>query len=132
MQSEVSDRINLGHSEIYLTTDGIVVVKGTDHTYTTEDIKQLHSAISKLTNNKKCLVLLLGSRYTLVDSEARDFLSTPAASSNFIANAYVIESLAHRMILNFIIRVKGTPIPSKFFFDEASAVKWLKSFRGNE
>lgn len=129
MQSELSDTINLGHSEVYLNAEGIVVVKGSDHVYTLADVKALHAAILSISKNQKCLTLLLGSRYTLMDNEARDFLSSKAAASNFIANAYVIHSTVQRMIINFVVKVKGTPIPARFFSNEEDAVEWLKSFR---
>lgn len=123
------EKINLGHSEIYLDDNGIVVVKGSDHVYTLADVKALHVAILSISNNQKCLTLLLGSRYTLMDNEARDFLSSKAAASNFIANAYVIHSTVQRMIINFVVSIKGTPIPARFFSNETDAVKWLKTFQ---
>jgi hypothetical protein len=97
--------------------------------YSLADVKSLHAAILQLSNQQKCLILLLASRYTLMDTEARDFLSSKEAASNFIANAYVIQSTVQRMMINFIIRVKGTPIPARFFSSEEEAVKWLKSFQ---
>ncbi len=132
MHAELSNKIDLGHSVIDINDEGFVVVKGSDHLYSLADIKAIHEAVRRITNNEKCLLLLRASRYTLIDAEARDFLSTPAAASNFIANAYVIESLAHRMILNFVIRVKGTPIPSKFFTELAAAEEWLRTFRSRD
>lgn len=125
---EALEKINLGHTEIYIDANGIVVVKGTDHVYSLADVKSLHAAILKVSNHQKCLTLLLASRYTLMDTEARDFLSSKEAASNFIANAYVIQSTVQRMMINFVIRVKGTPIPARFFSNEEDAVEWLKSF----
>ena len=63
-----------------------------------------------------------------MDAEARDFLSSKEAASNFLANAYVIQSTVQQMIINFVVRVKGTPIPARFFSNEEDAVEWLKSF----
>lgn len=123
------EKIQLSHSEIYVDHNDIVVVKGSDRVYSLADVKALHEAILVLCEGQKCLTLLLASRYTLLDSAARDFLSSKAAASNFIANAYVIQSSVQRAILNFVIRVKGTPIPARFFLNEKDAVEWLKSFQ---
>lgn len=122
------ETIKLVHTEIYLDDNGIVVVKGSDHVYSLADVKELHAAILTISNQQKCLILLLSSRYTLMDAEARDFLSSKEAASNFLANAYVIQSTVQQMIINFVVRVKGTPIPARFFSNEEDAVEWLKSF----
>ena len=129
MVTHLSERVNIGHTEIFTDADGIVHVHATDHTYSLADIKAIHKAINALTDNKKSLALLINSNYTLIDNEAKRFLSSPEAAVNFIANAYVIKSLAHRLILNFIIRVKGTPVPANFFTEKSEAIAWLKSFK---
>jgi hypothetical protein len=116
---------------VFLRTDGIVQIHSTDHTYKVEDIKAIHKAVSKLTNNQKALLLLLANNFTSVDADARKFLSSPEAGAHSIAEAYVIKSLAQRIILNFLIKVNGTPVPVKFFTDSEAAIEWLQSFNKN-
>lgn len=120
--------INLEHTELFVRDDGIIQINSTNRTYSVADIKAIHRAVSELTNHQKALLLLIGNDYTSIDTEAKDFLSTSEAGLHSIAEAYVIKSLAQRMLLNFIIKIKGTPVPAKFFTDTSSAITWLQHF----
>ncbi|MBL7937347.1 MAG: hypothetical protein JNM51_16170 [Bacteroidia bacterium] len=121
--------INLGHTELLMRDDGLIEIKSTDRTYSVTDIKAIHKAVSELTGKQKALLLLIASDYTSIDNDAKNFLSTDEAGLYSIAEAYVIKSLAQRLLLNFLIKVKGTPVPVKFFTEINPAVTWLKSFK---
>ncbi|MBI3518798.1 MAG: hypothetical protein HY062_05510 [Bacteroidetes bacterium] len=122
-------KINLGHTELKLRNDSIIQINSTDRTYTVADIKEIHKAVSQLSNNQKALLLLSASNYTLIDIDAKKFLSTPEAGLHSIAEAYVIKSLAQRLILNFLIKVHGTPVPVRFFTEIHTAIAWLNNFK---
>lgn len=123
--------IDKGHCEILMRNDYIVQINATDRTYNVQDIKAIHAAISELTNKQKALLLLIASNYTSIDIDAKNFLSTDEAGLYSLAEAYVIKSLAQRLLLNFIIKIKGTPVPVKFFTEIDVAIKWLNSFKGD-
>ena len=123
--------LNLEHTELLMRDDGIIQINATDQTYNVADIKAIHNSISDLSDNKKALLLLIGSNYTSIDADAKEFLSSPEAGLHSIAEAYVIKSLAQRLLLNFIIKVKGTSVPSKFFTDTNTAITWLSQFKTN-
>jgi hypothetical protein len=122
-------KISIDHAELSMRPDGIVQVNAIDHTYSVADIKAIHEAIGELTGKKKVLILLIGDNYTSFDIDAKNFLATPEADAYAIAKAYVIKSLAQRLLLNFLIKIKGTTIPVKFFTELDLAIKWLKSFK---
>lgn len=124
--------IILGHSEIFLRSDYIIQVNASDHTYSAADIKSIHEAVHKISDSKKAFLLLIASDYTSVDTEARKYLSTPEAGLYSIAEAYVIKSLAQRLLMNFFINVQGTPVPVKFFTEMEAAEKWLKKFQQDQ
>lgn len=124
--------INLGHTEVILRSDTIIQVNDTDHCYSMADIKEIHHSFHEISGGKKALVLLIASEFTTVDTNARHFLSTPEAGVHSIAEAYVIKSLAQRMLLNFLFSVQGTPTPAKFFTDIDLAIKWLKKFQSEK
>ncbi len=127
MTLKLPSEIDLKHSKLFRRSDGIVEVTGIDHTYSVSDIKDINKAIGEITGNKKTLLLCVSSNYSEVDSEARHFMSTPEATVYSIAEAYVIKSLAQRLILNFIIKVTGTDAPVRFFTDKESSIEWLMS-----
>ena len=126
-----SKKINLVHTEIILRADNIVQVNASDHGYSETDIKEVNSAIGELTNRTRTLVLIVASNYSDIDSAARKFLSKPEAAIYSMAEAYVIKSLAQRIIANFFIKVSGTPVRTKFFTETEPAIIWLKSLDFN-
>lgn len=131
MPTTTVTKMYLSHSEILLRSDGIIQVIASNHSYSKADILELHQAFSTLSNNTKSRILLVADKFTTIETDARKFLATPAAGIHSIAEAYVIHSLAQRLILNFLFNVQGTPVPAKFFNDEESAVEWLKKQYGS-
>ncbi len=124
-------KITTEHAEILIRPEGIVQVNSKDHLFTVKDIKALQTAISDLTGNQKALILLVPSEFTTMDTDAKNFLSTPESGTHSIAKAYIIKSLAQRLLINFIVKVKGTPVPVRFFNEIDHAIEWLNSFQAN-
>ena len=120
--------IKNSHSEILLRSDNIVQVNASDHVYSIADIKENTKAIGDLTSNQKTLVLVITSEYSDIEPDARIFTSTPEAMKYSIAEAYVIKSLAQRLIANFMLNVRGFSVPLKFFNESDPAIEWLKTF----
>lgn len=122
--------INLGHSEIIIREDGIVQVNTTDHSYTESDIKVLNKAVGDLTpSREKKLLLIIASNYSSVEPEGRRYMSTPEGVEYSIAEAYVIKSLAQRLLINFLIKINKTCVPVQFFTDKEAAITWLNTFK---
>ena len=116
------------HTDIIMRTDGIVQVNASDHVYSESDIIEINEGIGELAKGQRTLVLIIAGNFSEVDSDARKFLSKPEAAIYSIAEAYLIKSLAQRIVVNFFINVSGTPVPTKFFTELTPAVKWLKTF----
>ncbi len=119
-------KIDLKHSALFLRNDGVLEVLCSDHDYTENDIKEITLEIGKLTNGKKILLLVIGSRYSHFDSDARNYMATPESIQFSIAEAYVIQTLPQRLLLNFYIKVNKPAVPTRFFTEKNDAEKWLK------
>lgn len=132
MDTQKPGKILLAHSIIQLREDGIIQIDASDQVYHVFEIKEIHEAIAKISGNKRALLLLIASDFTSIDTEARKYLSTPEAGLYTIAEAYVIKSLAQRLIMNFLIRVNGTPVPVQFFTEANTATSWLFSFASDK
>lgn len=50
---------------------------------------------------------------------------------NRIADAFIVNSLAMRLIANFFIQVTKPKVPTHLFNDEEKAINWLKKFSKN-
>lgn len=126
------DNINhiiLYHSTVFLREDGIIEVKFKDDVLLTlEDCKELLFHYGKLTAGKKVPVLHLIGKYMNVTKEAREFSASEEGLKYSSVEAYVFDSLPHRIIANFYLNVNKPLAPTKFFKTKKEAEVWLKKF----
>jgi hypothetical protein len=119
--------IDLGHSRLVLRPDGILVMYCDEDTiYEVEQIKEVVEATGKLTGGKKCAQLTIAGKYSSVTRETRDFIATDEAVKYTSAEAYVIQSLAQRILGNFYLKFYTPKVPTRVFTDVEKAEEWLK------
>lgn len=58
---------------------------------------------------------------------AREWMSDPSRVSRSSADAFVVDSLPKRLIVNFYIKHNKPSVPSRSFSSEEKALKWLRS-----
>ncbi len=121
-------RVDLIHSEMLFREDGVLQINVRDHNYITKDLKEINAAQGKITNGGKCLVLVIGSEFANIDSEAREYMASDESTQYSIAEAYVIRSLAHKILANFYLKVNKPGVPTKFFSDAKLAEEWLRTY----
>lgn len=68
--------------------------------------------------------VILGSN-TSTTKEVRDFANAPERQETVRAQAYIAESLPHKIMVNFMKNFYKTPKQFKVFSNEEDAVKWL-------
>ncbi|GAB4253876.1 MAG: hypothetical protein Kow0079_09800 [Vicingaceae bacterium] len=95
---------------------------------TIDDIKKLNETIGKLTDNKKAPILLIAGHYTTLTKEAREYAGTKEAVPYSIVEAYVIETLAQKILASFFISFNTPPVETKFYKSQEAALEWLRSF----
>jgi len=118
---------NLGHSKLVLRPDGILVMYCDDDTiYEVEQIKEVVEITGQMTGGKKCAQLTIAGKYSSVTSECRDFIATDEAVKYTLAEAYVIQSLAQRILANFYLKFYTPKVPTKVFTDMLKAEQWLQ------
>jgi hypothetical protein len=89
------------------------------------DIDEVEAAFQELTKGKKVKVLSEFGNYVNISAEARDYAA--ARSPECIALAYVITSLAQRIVIRFYIRLRRRQNPTKVFTSREEALNWLKT-----
>ena len=129
-QKNFIKKFDLIHSVIFLREDGIVQLNcGDEVVYEIPMIKENLDCIRKIGNGKKMPVLNIGGKLTNVSTEAREFVASAVYSKDFVAaEAYVVNSITQRITANFYLKVNKPKVPTAFFNDEKSAVKWLRKF----
>lgn len=81
----------------------------------------------KLANGKKYAVLVTPGQYSTITKEARELVSSYEFTIDTIAKALIVNSLAHRIIGNFYIKVNKPFIKTQIFTDKEKAIIWLRN-----
>lgn len=96
------------------------------------DVKevQMHFSIYRKLLGEKRKVLHLFESGDFFKFDTQGMLYTAKhAKHYFIASAVVHNSLAMRMLFNFVNTFIKQPVPFKMFSTKGEALKWLRSFR---
>lgn len=75
----------------------------------------------------KPFVALIDARVNIeVSKEAREWGSTPEAQKNMLAQAVLVNSIANKLVGNFIIKFHKPIAKTRLFSDEETALLWLR------
>jgi hypothetical protein len=126
---EILAIVELNTATIELRSDGIIQfsVKA-NSSLAASDARKMVEAAGKLGGGKKYPILIIAGKYAMADKETREFAASEAGNKHTIAGAFVIRSLAQRILGNAYIKVNKPTTPTALFFEEQDAVKWLKTF----
>jgi len=91
------------------------------------DIPQIIEAMKEL-SGLKMPVLVLCQEFSTTNSEVLKYLSKNENFPYSKAGAYVVFSMAQRLLANFYLKINTPERPTKFFNNKDEAVKWLKQF----
>jgi uncharacterized Fe-S cluster-containing protein len=85
----------------------------------------------EITRGEKFVALIDAREAFFVSKESREWGSTAEAQKNMVAQAIVVNSLANRLIGNFIIQFHKPIAKTRLFSDEKSALQWLRDQKNN-
>ena len=111
--------------------NGIICIKLKPHVnIEIEDIKAQRLFLSqKYNGTNKHLILVETSIHSSITKEAREFAAKAEINSVTKATAIISNSLADRIIINFIIRFsRKQTMQMKMFDNKQKAIDWLLSF----
>ncbi len=125
----MTNKIDLTHSVIVLRDDGIIELYANDHhVYVIEDVKENVKAFGELTGNEKVPVLIIGGSFSSLDDQTREFMATEESLKYSKAEAFLITSLAQKILINFYIKFNKPLVPTRVFTDKEAAIEWLMRF----
>lgn len=93
------------------------------------DILQHYEIFKKKYEGQKFLNLYEFEENAEVDDNVRKWASDPSGNNFTIADAFVIQSMAQKMIGNFYLTFHKPVKPTKLFNNVEDALKWLNSLR---
>lgn len=117
-------------SEVFVRDDGILQINiAPNKDFAPEDYEELMIAAKEIGNGERFLNLIVVSDGTSVDNETRIVSCSEEGSRYKKADAFVIQSLAQALIMNFYIKFNKPFVPTHFFKNEEDALLWLQQFR---
>jgi hypothetical protein len=126
----VTERHTDNISTTELWDNSIIYIKLDDNVHIEYDDtkKQFEFLKSKYDGVNKRLVLVEAGRYTSISNEAREFSTRPETNVYTKASAVIVKSLAHRIIINFIINfTRQQNMKMRMFDNKQKAINWLLS-----
>lgn len=126
----ILEEIQLETAVVFLRSDGIILIRVRD--YVEVDIKdslETFEAVKRLGKGVKMPVLVFTGEGGTVSDESRRFSASKKGGEPTLAEAIVVKNLAHKLIVNFLIKFHRPGRPMKMFTKERDAIKWLKSFQ---
>jgi len=113
-------------SAVYLRPDGVLhVAIKTHEMFTKRDAEELIAAAGKIGQGKKFKNLIVVGEHTIADIEAIKLACSVEGSIYKIVDAFVIKSMAQKIIANFYLKVIKPVTPTRFFTNLEDAEKWL-------
>ena len=129
---EIVDKTELDHSLFIKRKDGIIEIRcAEDFTYEKEHLIENHTVLKSLFKNEKLRVLSFPGKFTSASYEARHYVARGPHKDFILCEAFLIHSLAQKMIGNFFMKVNKPIVPANYYSynDKAIAEKWLLNFR---
>jgi hypothetical protein len=90
------------------------------------DVMEIKEANLSLTHGEKYVVLVNPGKYASVSKEARELSASHDFAQNTLAKALLVNSLPHRLISQFYIKVNRPRINTRIFADRDKALEWLR------
>ncbi len=120
-------KIELNRVFIELLPPNIIVISLKDKSVLeTEDIAEIKEIDLELTKGEDYVVVAISGDYTSISKDAREFLVSNPMEKKRKALAFVINSLSHRILGNFFIKVNKPSAPTKIFTTKEEAIIWAK------
>ncbi len=111
-----------------LRDDGIFeVIFFDDGEITLEQSKKLVELEGELSEGRKLPALHIMGKYTEIGEGVKEY-SAKEGTAFTSAEAYVISSLAHRIIGNFYLRIVRPSVPTRLFNTKENALTWLRTY----
>ncbi|MFL5751827.1 MAG: hypothetical protein ACJ76F_00350 [Bacteroidia bacterium] len=119
----------LEHSDVCLRSDGIIHISiHAEQVVTTKQCEEMMDAVEALCHGKEVPIMTSIGENAVIEKEARDFSAGPRGLQFTKADAFIVKSLAHRLIANFYLKVNKPSKPSRAFSSETEAIAWLKTY----
>ncbi len=117
-------------AKVFLIPDGIICIAIKDDVdILLADATEQHEAVRHFAGGKKRPVLIRTGDGGTMDKEGQAFYRSERVGEPALAEAIIARSLAHKLIINFLIKFDRPGRLIRMFTDEEEAVDWLNEER---
>ena len=116
----------------YYESDIVLIKLIEDSEIDVEEAEENFKATLKITKGNRYAALIDACVAVQVTPEARVYGADKERQENLIAQAIIVNSLANRLMGNFIIKFNKPKAPTKLFADYESALEWLRPLTAKE
>ena len=130
---KIIETVQLPHTKIELRDDGIIQFFHKDtFQFTMREIKEMEEVVLRITKGVTHKSLMVAGNFTNVDLEVMKHLSSSESTLVSLADAFVIHSLAQKLLANFYLKINKPILPTKIFNKVDEAEAWLLSLNDKE
>ncbi len=124
---KIDNRVSTRCASFNLIEEGVLhIVLMEDSDIDIDESKLMQTKSLALTEGEKFVALIDARAKINVSKESREWGSTAEAQINMIAQAILVNTLANRIVGNFIIKFHKPIAKTALFTDEKSALTWLR------
>lgn len=124
----LSKKITFPNFEVEINDFGFYkIVVNESEEFMVDDLKKLVNAEAEL-GGEKLPVLVLCAEHATTNSELMNAMAKNSNNPYSKADAFVIKSMAQKILANFYIKINKPERPTKFFNSKDEAINWLKPF----
>ena len=98
-----------------------------DKEFSYNELYELKNAQVQL-GAKKLPVLVICQEFASTDTNFIKHLAQNQNNPYSKADAFVIKSMAHKILANFYLKITNPERPTKFFKNKEEAIQWLKQY----
>jgi hypothetical protein len=125
-----SDEIE--QTRIELRSDGIIQFYYGNIEYTMKEVPVIEAAVERITKGVTHMSLRVADKYSSMDMEVMKYLSRGRGALFTLADAFVIHSVAQKILANFYLHIIRPVLPTKVFNSYPEAEAWLLSLDKDE
>jgi hypothetical protein len=116
--------------DIFLRKDNIIQFQTYDGFFgDLNDGQNIVNTFRLLKGNEKCLVLIVVIGNGTITKENREFIASAQVSEIVKADAFVINSLGVKLLMNGYLKINKPNRPTRFFNSIEPALEWLKQLK---
>ena len=129
--NESSSRSETDIAYLSYLDDVLLIIVKEDSTVVVEHMEQLLKACVKLTEYKKYYSIVDVRVNAGASAGVTEYYANNPYNQYRYADAFIINTLAMRLIVNFYMSFNKPSVPTKTFADPESAALWINSLKQN-